>query len=187
MGGIYSISEISVSTSSSSSVQYQHCWSGAIVSTRIVFNCIVLIIRPHRSELCKSSWTDRDGIWDVDSGGPKNHVLDGVQIPTPHHDNRFTALLLGPPGWACARRQLLDFMVQGKINRGRHTDHPAGRHSSGLTSAHLHHPPYFLQAVCPSCRSTNSVKALKGQFWGRNWVVPRHAWAYLVVGILKVK
>ena len=27
------------------------------------------------------------------------------------------------------RTGLLDFMVQGKINRGRHTDHPAGRHS----------------------------------------------------------
>jgi len=41
----------------------------------------------------------------------------------------FTALFPGPPGWAGARRELLDFMVQGKINRGRHTDHPAGRHS----------------------------------------------------------
>jgi len=30
-----------------------------------------------------------------------------------------------------------------------------GATPSGLTSAHLHHPP------CPSCRSTNSVKALK--------------------------
>jgi len=28
-----------------------------------------------------------------------------------------------------ARRELLDFMVQGKINRGSHTDHPAGCHS----------------------------------------------------------
>ena len=43
--------------------------------------------------------------------------------------NRFTALFPGPPGWAGARRELLDFMVQGEINRGRHTDHPAGRHS----------------------------------------------------------
>ena len=25
--------------------------------------------------------------------------------------------------------KLLDFMVEGKINRGRHTDHPAGCHS----------------------------------------------------------
>jgi len=31
--------------------------------------------------------------------------------------------------------------VQGKINRDRHTDHPGGRHSIGLITAHLHHPP----------------------------------------------
>jgi len=46
-----------------------------------------------------------------------------------HHHNRFTALFPGPPGWAGARRKLLDIMVQGKIDRGRYTDHPAGRHS----------------------------------------------------------
>jgi len=45
------------------------------------------------------------------------------------YHNRFTALFLEPPGWAGARRELLDFMVQEKINRGRHTDHPAGHHS----------------------------------------------------------
>ena len=43
--------------------------------------------------------------------------------------NHFTALFSGAPGWGCARREPLDFMVQGKINRGGHTDHPAGRHS----------------------------------------------------------
>jgi len=47
----------------------------------------------------------------------------------PPHNNRFTTLLLGPPGWAGARTELLDFMVQGKINRDRHTDHLAGHHS----------------------------------------------------------
>jgi len=31
---------------------------------------------------------------------------------------------------------LLDFMVQGKINRGRHTDYPAGRHSIQTKSSH---------------------------------------------------
>jgi len=36
--------------------------------------------------------------------------------------NRFTALFPGPSGWAGARRELLDFMVQWEIN----TDHPAG-------------------------------------------------------------
>jgi len=35
-----------------------------------------------------------------------------------------------------------------------------GATPSGLTSAHMHHPP-FLQAGCPSCRPTNSDKALK--------------------------
>jgi len=36
-----------------------------------------------------------------------------------------------------------------------------GATPSGLTSAHLHHPPIFLQARWPSCHPTNSVKALK--------------------------
>jgi len=26
-----------------------------------------------------------------------------------HHHNRFTAILPGPPGWASAKRELLDF------------------------------------------------------------------------------
>jgi len=46
-----------------------------------------------------------------------------------HTYNHYTALFPGPPRWASARRELLDIMVQGEINRGRHTDHPAGRHS----------------------------------------------------------
>jgi len=36
-----------------------------------------------------------------------------------------------------------------------------GATPSGLTSAYLHHPAIFLQAGCPSCRPTNSIKALK--------------------------
>ena len=39
-----------------------------------------------------------------------------------HVPSRFSSCI-----WS--RRELLDFMVQGEINRGRHTDHPAGRHS----------------------------------------------------------
>ena len=59
-----------------------------------------------------------------------------------------------------ARTELLDFMVQGKINRGRHIDHTAERHS--IRTNQCSPPPsspYFLQAGCPSCRPTNSVKA----------------------------
>jgi len=54
--------------------------------------------------------------------------------------NRFTALFLGPPGWASARRELLDFMVHGKINRGRHIDHLAGHHSIQTNQCP---PPFF--------------------------------------------
>ena len=34
-----------------------------------------------------------------------------------------------PHGWAGARTELQDFMVQEEINRGRHTDHPPWHHS----------------------------------------------------------
>jgi len=67
---------------------------------------------------------------------PKRCVISEVHyIETLHsnHHNCFTALFPGPPGWAGARRELLDFMLQGKINRGTTP--------SGLTSVHLHHPP----------------------------------------------
>jgi len=40
-----------------------------------------------------------------------------------------------------------------------------GTTPSKLTSAHLHHPRYFLQAGCPSCRPTNSVTALKADLY----------------------
>ena len=61
-----------------------------------------------------------------------------------HHRNLFPR----PSGLAGARRELLDFMVQGKINRGRHTDHLAGHHS--IRTNQCPPPPY-----------PNSVKALK--------------------------
>ena len=67
----------------------------------------------------------------------------------------------GPPRWASARRELLGFMVQGKINRGRHTDHLAGHHSIRTNQCPSPSSPHFLQTGCLSCRPTNSVKALK--------------------------
>ena len=75
----------------------------------------------------------------------------------------FYGLFPGPPGWAGARGELLDFMVQGKINRGRHTDHPAGCHSIQTNQCPCppSQSPHFLQAGCPSCHPTNSVKELK--------------------------
>jgi len=90
-----------------------------------------------------------------------DYVTITTQSPQHTHDH-FTALFPGPTVWAGARRELLDFMVQGKINRGRHTDHPAGRHSIQTNQCPPPpHTPLFLWAGCPSCRPTDSVKALK--------------------------
>jgi len=49
--------------------------------------------------------------------------------PVHHTTTVLRPFFPGPRGWAGARRELLDFKVQGEINRGRHTNHPAGRHS----------------------------------------------------------
>ena len=86
-----------------------------------------------------------------------------LAIKESDHHNRFMALFPGPPRWAGARRELLDFVVQGKINRGRHTDHPAGRHSIRTNQCSPLPSPIFLQAGFPSCHPTNSVKALLGK------------------------
>ena len=59
-----------------------------------------------------------------------------------HHHNRFTALFPGPPGWAGGRRELLDLHF---IWTNQCSPPPSS--------------PYYLQARCPSCRQTNSVKA----------------------------
>jgi len=60
------------------------------------------------------------GYWWKDSNTEQMYTFTTTPQP-------FYGTFLGPPRWAGARRELLDFMVQGKINRGRHTDHPAGR------------------------------------------------------------
>jgi len=92
-----------------------------------------------------------------------------------HTHKRFTALFLGPPGWAGARKEPLDFMVQGKINRGRHTVR-LGATPSKLTSAHLHQTPIFYRpdAVPPpnqQCQSTEGNKCRSKQ--KHNWMGTR--------------
>ena len=52
----------------------------------------------------------------------KAHIHQSKEMYYNTNHNRFTALFPGPPRWAGARREPVDFMVQGKINRGRHTD-----------------------------------------------------------------
>jgi len=69
------------------------------------------------------------------------------------------------------QKELLDFMVQQKINKGRQTDHPAGHHSIPTNQCLPPPSPIFLQAVCPSCCPTNSSKALKAT---KQWSKPEN-------------
>jgi len=103
-----------------------------------------------------------------------------VELP-PHH-NRFTSLFPGPPGWAVARRELLDFMVQGKINRGRHTStrHRASTSTcwhftftqcchSNETCAAIANPPYSAQLGGTPCHSSQlhpGPCSSVGMWWG---------------------
>jgi len=66
-----------------------------------------------------------------------------ILSPTPPHHNRFMALFLGPARSAGTRRELLDFMVQGRLTEADTSTIRLGATPSGLTSAHLHHPPIF--------------------------------------------
>jgi len=59
-------------------------------------------------------------------------TINSVFFVVIHHHTTITVLrpfFRDHPGEAGARRELLDFTVQRKINIGRHTNHPAGRHS----------------------------------------------------------
>jgi len=80
----------------------------------------------------------------------------------PHRHNCFTALFPRPPGWAGARREPLDFMVQGKINRGRHTDHPAGRHSIRPKQCPPPPSPCIFTGRMPSLPPNQQCQSTKG-------------------------
>jgi len=102
-------------------------------------------------------WTDSIGRTILQAVAQKRHHISGqkckycnfcaciVPSPPPHH-NRLVSLFRGPPGWAGARRELLDFMVQGKSNRGTPTIR-LGATPSALNSAQLYHLPMHSSKV----------------------------------------
>jgi len=71
------------------------------------------------------------------------------------------------PGEPVPEENFWTLWCKGRLKEADTPTIQLGATPSGLTSAHLHHPPYFLQARCPSCRPTNSVEALKATsaFW----------------------
>ena len=82
-----------------------------------------------------------------------------------HTHTRLTALCPGIPGWAGTRKvKPMWILLKQETVSGRQW-HPLGHMqvcTSLQTDNHASTPPLsFLQAGCPSCRPTNSVRALK--------------------------
>ena len=65
------------------------------------------------------------------------------------------------PGEPVPEENFWTLWCKGRLTEADTLTIRLGATPCGLTSAYLHHPPYFLQARCPSCHPTNSVKALK--------------------------
>jgi len=78
-----------------------------------------------------------------------------------HHHNRFTALFPGEP---VPEEKLLDFLVQGKINRGRQTDHPAGRHSIWTNQCLPPPSPIFFTGLMPFLPPNQQRQSTEGMY-----------------------
>jgi len=77
-----------------------------------------------------------------------------------------TAAVLQPffrdhPGESVPEENFWTLWCNGRLTEADTLTIRLGATPSGLTGAHLHHPPIFLWARCPSCRPANGVKALK--------------------------
>jgi len=77
-----------------------------------------------------------------------------------HHHNRFTALFRDHPDESVPEENFWTFWCKERLTEAD-TNHPAGRHSIWTNQSPPPPSHHFLQAGCPSCRPTNSVKALK--------------------------
>ena len=88
--------------------------------------------------------------------------------------NHFTALFPGLPAWAGARRNLLDFMVQGKITEADTPTIWMGATPSELISDPPPSPPPFLRQI-PFCCNPPNLSWL-GTGTGMCWIAYSVVW-----------
>ena len=104
---------------------------------------------------------------------PVKTIIQGISGSRPtwsncgkedHQDHTTTVLrpfFRDHPGEPVPEENFWTLWCKGRFTEADTLTIRLGTTPSGLTSAHLHHLPIFLRAGCPSCRPTNSVKALK--------------------------
>jgi len=93
----------------------------------------------------------------------KHNTLKNMEF---HNNNTTTTTVLrhffrDHPGDMVPEENFWTLWCKGRLTEADTPTIRMGTTPSGLTSAHLHHPPYFFTGRMPSCRPTNSVKALK--------------------------
>jgi len=102
----------------------------------------------HDHEPCKNCWTDRDAVWCMDSGGPKEpYIRLGVQIPIGR--GKFEGGKRRP---IVKYRDSLPWSVQKRMNWLR---------------CCLRYGLGWLEETC--IRRGSRPPHMKGQFWGREW------------------
>jgi len=84
-------------------------------------------------------------------------VRNWMSLRLPPHHSRFTALFRDHPGEPVPEQDFWTLWCKKTLTEADTPTIRLGATPSGLTST----MPPFLQAGCPSCRPTNSVKALK--------------------------
>ena len=149
-----------------------YMWLTSIFCFSVVSVCMSVCC--WHTELCKSGRTYQYAICDK-LVGPRTHVFDGLHFGTTgQHTHPFNGPLSGTT--------LVSQYQKGKTNpdftEARDSEwqwHQLGHmqvYTSLQTDNHANTPPLsFLQAGCPSCCPTNSVKAVKattGQIWVKN-------------------
>jgi len=130
------------------------CWRWWFVCRRFIGVCVS---DGHLHALTEVCWFNLS-----------TYLLVQLLCMSPPHHSRFTAVFPGPPGWAGARRELLDFMVQGKINRGRHTEHPAGRHSIRTNQCPPPPSPIFFTGQMPFLPPSKQCQSTEGKYVSQN-------------------
>jgi len=91
-----------------------------------------------------------------------------------HTHTRLTAFCPGPPRWAGTRKEKpIWILLKQETVSGSGIHWAICKSASRFSQITMSAPHHFLQAGCPSCRPTNSVKALK-------------AWMYMYIHWLQI-
>jgi len=76
--------------------------------------------------------------------------------------NRFTALFPGPPGGPVPEENFWTLWCKGRLTEADTLTIRLGATPSGLSSAHLHHPPIFFTGRMPFLTPNQQCQSTEG-------------------------